>query len=310
MYGGQVKVPLVVRSHDRQELGPGRPALAGAAPLLHARARPQGRGAVERLRRQGLPDRRDPRRQPGDVRRAPAALLHRGPCPRTPFDVPSARRASARTATTSRSSASPTCWSSACAPASCSPTSASQAEVIDPIWLRPLDIDTIVAVGRTTGRLLVVDNAWTNCGASAEIVARVARARPERQADPGPTHGLCPDDLPDHAGAGARVLSRSGQDRADRPCHGAARTRRHGSPTRSAPSSPIRPSSAGRSDPAAERYTKRIVTMFYELARQHLGPGGDRGDPARHRVGPLHHGPQRRGIRGGICGLPSAGTMR
>jgi pyruvate dehydrogenase E1 component beta subunit len=24
-----------------------------------------------------------------------------------------------------------------------------------------------------TGRLLVVDNAWTNCGASAEIVARV-----------------------------------------------------------------------------------------------------------------------------------------
>jgi acetoin:2,6-dichlorophenolindophenol oxidoreductase subunit beta len=49
-----------------------------------------------------------------------------------------------------------------------------QAEVIDPITLVPLDIDTIVQSVRRTGRLLVVDNAWTNCGASAEIVARVA----------------------------------------------------------------------------------------------------------------------------------------
>ena len=37
----------------------------------------------------------------------------------------------------------------------------------------PLDIDTIVESVRRTGRLLVVDNAWTSCGASAEIVARV-----------------------------------------------------------------------------------------------------------------------------------------
>jgi pyruvate dehydrogenase E1 component beta subunit len=48
------------------------------------------------------------------------------------------------------------------------------AEVIDPISLVPLDIETIVQSVRRTGRLLVVDNAWTNCGASAEIVARVA----------------------------------------------------------------------------------------------------------------------------------------
>jgi pyruvate/2-oxoglutarate/acetoin dehydrogenase E1 component len=48
-----------------------------------------------------------------------------------------------------------------------------QAEIIDPISLVPLDIDTIIASVRRTGRLLVVDNAWTNCGASAEIVARV-----------------------------------------------------------------------------------------------------------------------------------------
>ena len=48
------------------------------------------------------------------------------------------------------------------------------AEVIDPITLVPLDIDTILRSARRTGKLLVVDNAWTNCGASAEILARVA----------------------------------------------------------------------------------------------------------------------------------------
>lgn len=47
------------------------------------------------------------------------------------------------------------------------------AEVIDPIWLSPLDIDTIVGSVRRTGRLCVVDNGWTTCGASAEIAARV-----------------------------------------------------------------------------------------------------------------------------------------
>ena len=46
-------------------------------------------------------------------------------------------------------------------------------EIIDPISLVPLDIDTIARSARRTGRLLVVDNAWTTCGASAEIVARV-----------------------------------------------------------------------------------------------------------------------------------------
>jgi pyruvate/2-oxoglutarate/acetoin dehydrogenase E1 component len=49
-----------------------------------------------------------------------------------------------------------------------------QAEVIDPIWLSPLDIGTIVESVRKTRRLVVVDNGWTTCGASAEIAAQVA----------------------------------------------------------------------------------------------------------------------------------------
>jgi acetoin:2,6-dichlorophenolindophenol oxidoreductase subunit beta len=53
------------------------------------------------------------------------------------------------------------------------------AEVIDPIWLKPLDIDLIVESVRKTGRLLVVDNGWLNCGASGEIILQVLERLPE-----------------------------------------------------------------------------------------------------------------------------------
>ena len=48
-----------------------------------------------------------------------------------------------------------------------------EAEVIDPIWLSPLDIDTIVESVKKTGRLVVVDNDWVTCGAGSEIVSQV-----------------------------------------------------------------------------------------------------------------------------------------
>ena len=56
------------------------------------------------------------------------------------------------------------------------------AEVIDPIWLAPLDVDTILRSVEKTGRLCVVDNGWTSCGAGAEIVARVVE-RLDRRVD-------------------------------------------------------------------------------------------------------------------------------
>jgi pyruvate/2-oxoglutarate/acetoin dehydrogenase E1 component len=47
-------------------------------------------------------------------------------------------------------------------------------EVIDPVTISPLDMETILASMQKTRRLLVVDNAWLNCGFSAEVLARAA----------------------------------------------------------------------------------------------------------------------------------------
>ena len=69
-------------------------------------------------------------------------------------------------------------------------------EVIDPISLTPLDIATIAKSAQRTGRLLVVDNAWTNCGASAEIVARVVEAGRDGTAIQARRMGYAPTSCP------------------------------------------------------------------------------------------------------------------
>ena len=51
-----------------------------------------------------------------------------------------------------------------------------EAEVIDPVSLTPLDMETILESVSRTKNFLVVDTAWTSCGASAEILARVAES--------------------------------------------------------------------------------------------------------------------------------------
>ncbi len=48
-----------------------------------------------------------------------------------------------------------------------------QAEIIDPVTLWPMDMETIMNSVRKTGRLLVVDNAWLTCGASSEVMTKV-----------------------------------------------------------------------------------------------------------------------------------------
>jgi pyruvate/2-oxoglutarate/acetoin dehydrogenase E1 component len=55
------------------------------------------------------------------------------------------------------------------------------AEVVDPISLYPLDSDTIITSASKTGKLIVVDNAWTTCGAGSEILARIAEGNSDNR---------------------------------------------------------------------------------------------------------------------------------
>jgi len=48
-----------------------------------------------------------------------------------------------------------------------------EAEVIDPVSLSPLDMITIETSAAKTKRLIVVDNAWMPCGAGAEIITQL-----------------------------------------------------------------------------------------------------------------------------------------
>lgn len=55
------------------------------------------------------------------------------------------------------------------------------AEVIDPIWINPLDIDLIKKSVAKTSKILVVDNGWVEFGVSAEIVAKICEEFPEKK---------------------------------------------------------------------------------------------------------------------------------
>lgn len=46
-------------------------------------------------------------------------------------------------------------------------------EIIDPIWIKPLDMDLIYESVSKTGKLLIVDNAWLQCGLGSEIIAQM-----------------------------------------------------------------------------------------------------------------------------------------
>ena len=124
MYDGQVQVPLVVRSMIGKSWGQGAQHSQGLhAMFMHV----PGLKVVapsNAYDAKGLPDRRHPRRQSGDLRRASPALLDR--CLRAGAELRGRLRQGPRRrrpATPSPSSAFPTCWSNACARTSCSPTS-------------------------------------------------------------------------------------------------------------------------------------------------------------------------------------------
>lgn len=48
-----------------------------------------------------------------------------------------------------------------------------KAEVIDLLSLAPLDIDTLLTSAKKTKKIIIVDNNWVTCSASAEILAQI-----------------------------------------------------------------------------------------------------------------------------------------
>jgi pyruvate/2-oxoglutarate/acetoin dehydrogenase E1 component/TPP-dependent pyruvate/acetoin dehydrogenase alpha subunit len=55
------------------------------------------------------------------------------------------------------------------------------AEVIDPIWINPLDIALIKKSVAKTRKILVVDNGWVEFGTSAEIIAKICEEFPDKK---------------------------------------------------------------------------------------------------------------------------------
>ena len=68
------------------------------------------------------------------------------------------------------------------------------AEVIDLRSLRPMDIDTVVASFRKTGRGLVVDEGWRSCGVAGEVMACLVEQM-LFELD-GPLRRVCTEDVP------------------------------------------------------------------------------------------------------------------
>ncbi len=173
MYGGHVSVPIVVRSMIGKSWGQGAqhsqglysffmhvPGLKVAAPTNPHDAKGCLIAAI---------------RDDNPVMMIEHRLLypHRGPVPDALYEVaPGRARVVAPGADVTLVGISHTLVECLRARAHLAERGIS-AEVIDPIWLAPLDLDTIAASVAKTGHLVAVDNGWTTCGASAEIVARV-----------------------------------------------------------------------------------------------------------------------------------------
>ena len=71
-----------------------------------------------------------------------------------------------------------------------------EAEVIDLRTIEPLDMDTVVASVRGTARLLVVHEAYANCGIGAEVITRLYEMAPDFLVAPARRLGAKPVPIP------------------------------------------------------------------------------------------------------------------
>jgi len=173
MYGGQVSVPLVIRSVIGRSWGQGAqhsqglhslfmhvPGLKVFAPSTPFDAKGCLISAI---------------RDPDPVLIIEHRMVHpqRGHVPDEPYTVPFARSRVLRPGPDVTIVAVSYMAVEAMRAAALLEEAGVSAEVVDPVSLAPLDVEGIAASVRKTGRLLVVDTDWTMCGATAEIVTAV-----------------------------------------------------------------------------------------------------------------------------------------
>ena len=177
MFGGQARVPLVVRMPQGagHQLGPHALALPGG--LLHARARPARRHPLHSRRRQGSAEGRDPRREPRDLHRARVALRPaRARCPTATTTCRTSASAAVRRegADVTIVGISRMAITAERAAQTLADEHGVQAEVIDPRTLRPLDLDTVLRSVAKTNRCVVVEEGWPHGGVGANLAALIA----------------------------------------------------------------------------------------------------------------------------------------
>ena len=164
---------------------PGQPARAEPGTLLHRRARPEGGCRLQRLRRQGDPQGRRARRQSRDDLRAQAAVrLQRARAepgavdatsdiPEGDYTVPLDKAAVRREGSDVTILAWLLMLHYSLQAAEQLAAEGISAEVIDVRSLSPLDLETIGASVRKTGRVVIVEEGPKTGSVSAEIAASV-----------------------------------------------------------------------------------------------------------------------------------------
>jgi pyruvate dehydrogenase E1 component beta subunit len=151
--------------------GPAQPEPRGVA---LPRARPQGRHAVDAVRRQGPARGGHPRRQPGHRggEQALARADRRGP--EELYEVPLGVARVAREGTDATVVATGRMVGESLAAAEALAADGIEVEVVDPRTLSPLDLPALVTSVRKTNRCVVVHEAVRFAGFGAEIAAAIS----------------------------------------------------------------------------------------------------------------------------------------
>ena len=176
MSGGQIAVPLVFRGPDGAALQLGAQHSQALESWLRPHPRPQGRDAGDARRRQGTPQARHPRRQPGDrSSKARCSTTSRARSPTGSMLIPlgqaDVKRAGTDVTIVCHSKTVPVALKAAeqLAGGTCRP------RCVDLRTLRPLDEATIIASVAKTNRCVVVEEGWMQCGVGAQVVDIIQR---------------------------------------------------------------------------------------------------------------------------------------